>query len=175
MKIKSVKIIAGANVYSHEPVVVARLELGELRGTESRDAADFNVRLLEQLPGLRKHFCDAGKPGGFVRRLHGGTHFNHVVEHIAVELLAETGLARRDKKICGKNECDDSNVVLETTAVETTRCVLPLAAEFADSILKDTSVLIEEKIIQAKTIVADYELCSSGRTTVEAAARRGIR
>lgn len=31
MKIESIRVITGANVYSHEPVVVARLDLAELK------------------------------------------------------------------------------------------------------------------------------------------------
>ncbi|MBA3334592.1 MAG: cyanophycin synthetase [Acidobacteria bacterium] len=174
MKIESVRIINGANVYSHQPVIVARLDLEKLKGTESRDAADFNPRLLERLPGLRKHFCDAGKPGGFVRRLHNGTHFNHVIEHIAIELLAQAGLAPRDKKICNKDERDDSLAVIETTAVETTRYLMPLAADFADAIIKEKSFSFEEKITEAKNIASDTELGPSGQAIVGAAEKRGI-
>jgi cyanophycin synthetase len=89
------------------------------------------------LPKLTEHFCDAGEAGGFAKRLHDGTHFNHVVEHIAIEMLAETGLAQRDEKICNKDEKDDSLAVIETTAVETTRYVMPLATEFAAAILEE--------------------------------------
>lgn len=111
--------------------------------------------------------------GGFVEHLHDGTHFNHVVEHIGVEMLAQAGLAPRDKKICLGGEKTDAPAVIETTAVETARYILPLASEIADSILKQTSVSIEEKIAEEKTIAADYELGPSERTIVEAATRRG--
>ncbi len=174
MRIESVKVLKGANVYSHQPVIVARLDLEKLKGTESRDAADFNARLLERLPGLRRHFCDAGEPGGFVRSLHNGTYFNHVIEHIAIEMLAQAGHAPRDRKICSKNEKDDSLAVIETTAIETTRYLMPIAAKFADALVKEKSFSFEEKITKAKDIAAADELGPEGKAIVEAAARRGI-
>ncbi len=173
MRIESVKVINGASIYSHQPVVVARLDLEKLKGTESRDAADFNVRLLERLPGLRKHFCDTGEPGGFVRYLHNGTHFNHVIEHIAIEMLAQAGLAPRDKKICKKKK-DDSLAVIETTSVETARYVMPIAADFAEAVLREKTFVVNEKIIEAKKIATNTELGPSGQAIVEAAEKRGI-
>jgi cyanophycin synthetase len=174
MKIESLRILNGANVYSHEPVLVMRLDLEELRNKQSREISGFNERLLAALPNLREHYCDAGKPGGFVKHLNEGTHFNHVVEHAALELLALAGFDRRHKKACGGDEKDVSKAIIETTTVETSRYLMPVAAEFVDSIVKETIFSIEEKIIEAKDIAADTELGPSTMAIVEAAARRGI-
>ena len=174
MKIELIKALNGANVYSHQPVVLMQLDLENLKGVESHEIEGFNARLLEKLPELSEHYCSLGKPGGFVERLHSGTHFNHVVEHIAIEMLARAGFGERKKKTCTGNECDDSKAVIETTTVETTRYVMPVAAEFAEAIVKETSFAVEEKIIEAKDIAADTELGPSGRTIVEAAEKRGI-
>lgn len=158
MKIQSISATGDANADALEPFyIVARLELGDLRGRTSNRVAGFNARLLELLPRLGEHYCDYRQMGGFVEHLFDGTHFNHVVEHIAVELLAEAGAAARNRKICGKDESDDSNVVIETTTVETTRCILPLAVEIADSIVRETSFSIVEKIGEAKIIAARCE------------------
>ena len=151
-----------------------RLDLEDLSGRESREVAGFNERLLEALPDLEKHFCSLGKPAGFVERLHKGTHFNHVIEHIAIEMLAQAGFDVRDKKTCNGDEKDDSKAVIETTTVETTRYLMPVAAEFAEAIVKEKSFAVEEKIIEAKEIAADTELGPSGKTIVEAAKKRGI-
>ena len=174
MKIESIKALNGANVYSHEPVVVMRLDLEDLKGCKSVEIEGFNRRLLDALPELGEHYCTLGKPGGFVERLNSGTHFNHVVEHIAIEMLAQAGLGERKKKKCTGDERDDSKAVIETTTIETTRYVMPAAAEFAEAIIKETSFAVEEKIIRAKDIAADTELGPSGRTIVEAAEKRGI-
>jgi hypothetical protein len=47
MKIESLKVINGANIYSHQPVIVARLNLEKLKNKQSREVADFN-ELLEE-------------------------------------------------------------------------------------------------------------------------------
>lgn len=163
MKTKSITLFDFASRNNFQPMVMLRLDLGELKGKESREVADFNVRLLELLPGLRKHFCTLGCKGGFVRRLHQGTHFNHVVEHIALELMALAGFDYRNKKACNGDERDDSKVVLETTSVETTRYLLPVAADLAESLIVEESFFLEEKIAEAKRIGS----ASKPRTTAQ--------
>src|SRR4051812_26004039 len=158
MKIETLRALNGANVYSHEPVLVMWLDLEELQNKQSSEIAGFNERLLKALPKLHEHFCDAGKPEGFVERLREGTHFNHVIEHAALELLALAGFDQRREKACGGDEKDASKAVIETTTVETSRYLMPVAAEFVDSIIKEKSFSIEEKIIEAKEIAADTEL-----------------
>jgi cyanophycin synthetase len=174
VKIESIKTIKGANVYSHQPVILMRFDPENLSGKRTREISGFNERLLELFPNLKAHFCNRGHAGGFVERLAEGTHFNHVVEHIAAEILAQAGFAERDKKICNGDEKNDSLAVLETTVVETTRYVLPAAAEITEAIIKEKAFSIEEKITEAKIIAADTELGPSAAAIVEAAERRDI-
>lgn len=174
MKIETLRVLNGANIYSERPVLLMHLDLEDVKDKLSLHIAGFNERVLELLPQLREHYCDAGKPGGFVNRMAAGTHFNHVIEHVAMELLASAGFDKRDKKVCGGSEKDDSKAVIETTAVETTRYLMPVAAELVDSVIKETSYNVEEKVIEAKEIAADTELGPSTMTIVEAAESRGI-
>lgn len=153
-------------------MIMLRLDLGKLKGMESREAADFNVRLLELLPGLRKHYCTLGCSGGFVRRLHQGTHFNHVIEHIALELMALSGVDERHKKACNGDEKDDSKVIVETTSVETTRYLLPAALELAESLVVEKSFFLEEKISEAKRTVAGTKRKATGQIMVETGGRQ---
>ena len=174
MKIESIKILKGANVYSHRPVSVMRLDLEDLKGRESRDVENFNRRLVEALPELKKHFCDRGHEGGFVERLEEGTRFNHVVEHVALELLAQAGFDMRDKDACRGDESDDSKAIIEMTTVETTHYLMPVAAELTEAIIEEKSFLTEEKIIEARAVAADTELGPSTAAIVRAAEKRGI-
>jgi UDP-N-acetylmuramyl tripeptide synthase len=174
MRVESVRAITGANVYCHQPVIVARLDLGKLKDKRSRDAAGFNNRLLEKFPGLREHCCECGRGGGFVERLEEGTYFNHVVEHIAFEMLAQAGLERRDVKFCGADERDVGRAVIKTTVVEAARFLLSIAAEIVEAILEEKFYAFEDKIIEAKIIAAGAELGPRERAIVEAAEKRGI-
>jgi cyanophycin synthetase len=76
----------GRNIYSHRPVIKAVVDIGELYDTPTNQLELFNERLLQILPGLRKHCCSLGYEGGFVERLKEGTYIAHVTEHMALEL-----------------------------------------------------------------------------------------
>jgi cyanophycin synthetase len=174
MKIELIRTFAGVNAYSHRPVILMEIDLEELKGKESLEIPDFNRRLLEFLPNLREHYCDAGEAGGFVERLSDGTHFNHVIEHVAMELLSLAGFDRRRGKFCTGNEKDDSRAVIETTMVETARYLMPAGADLVEAVLADQTFSVEEKILEAREIAAETELGPSAATVVEAAERRGI-
>jgi cyanophycin synthetase len=174
MKIESIKSFSGVNIYSHQPVLMIELDLEELKGKDSREVSGFNAQLLELLPNLYEHYCASGKPGGFVERMQKGTHFNHVIEHAAIELLALAGFDKRHEKSCNGDEKDDSRAVIETTTVETTRYLMTAAAELVEAVVNEKPFSIEEKILEAKDIAADTELGPSATAIAEAAERRGI-
>src|SRR5215208_6974180 len=93
MNIQSIRTLSGPNVYSHRPVLLMRLDLGDLYERESHEPPGFVGRLLALLPGLREHHCSKGYAGGFVERLHEGTYFGHTVEHVALELMVLADIA----------------------------------------------------------------------------------
>src|SRR4051812_160732 len=86
MRIEQIKTVPGPNVFSHDPVLVMRLDLEDLVGKESYQIPGFIDRLIATLPGVHEHHCGLGRRGGFVERLRGGTWFGHIVEHVALEL-----------------------------------------------------------------------------------------
>lgn len=174
MKIKSIKPLPGANVYSHNSVILVRLAPEDRTSRPSRKLAGFNARLLETLPRLKEHFCRSNKKGGFCERLRSGTHFNHVFEHVLLELLSQAGDEKRFGNFCGGSELDISKAVIETTAVETARYLVPAAVELIDAVAEEKSFLLEEKILEAKEIYSYTELGPSTKIIVEAAERRGI-
>ncbi|HYG83044.1 MAG TPA: hypothetical protein VD861_21790, partial [Pyrinomonadaceae bacterium] len=92
MRIDKIRTIAGPNVYTYQPVLVARLFLEELTDVASTEVPGFIDRLLIALPSLREHRCSKGRPGGFVERLHEGTYFAHIVEHVVLELTEHAGI-----------------------------------------------------------------------------------
>ena len=86
MHLHRIRTLAGPNIFSHRPMLAMELDLGDLYAVESSSVPGFNQRLMQLLPGISDHHCASGKPGGFVKRLHEGTYFGHVVEHVALEL-----------------------------------------------------------------------------------------
>jgi cyanophycin synthetase len=93
VRLESLRHLSGPNVFTAKPVSLARIELDGLTGKETTDYPGFASRLAAALPGLARHHCAAGRPGGFLDAMARGTYFGHVTEHVALEL---SGLAGRD-------------------------------------------------------------------------------
>jgi cyanophycin synthetase len=91
MKVLETGIYRGPHLYSHRPMVRIQVDLGPLEAYPTNLIEGFTASLLAELPGLAKHGCCYGVPGGFVRRLEGGTWMGHVVEHVALELQSVAG------------------------------------------------------------------------------------
>lgn len=51
--------------------------------------------ILEALPGLVRHPCECGSAHGIAAEL-GDTEMPHLIEHVALELLAVSGAPRRE-------------------------------------------------------------------------------
>src|SRR5919107_3111358 len=75
----------GPNCWRLAPVIACDLRLGSLESLTSADVPGFADRLLAALPSLQGHPCSRGRAGGFVERLHEGTGWPHVLEHVALE------------------------------------------------------------------------------------------
>ncbi|MCO8018801.1 cyanophycin synthetase [Brevundimonas diminuta] len=91
MQVLERSVYRGPHLYSARPMVRIRLDLGRMEDWPTDRLGDFSTRLLEALPGLDRHGCCYGEPGGFVRRLRDGTWFGHVAEHVALELQTRAG------------------------------------------------------------------------------------
>src|SRR5215203_5508498 len=136
MKIENIRTLNGPNVYSYRPVLLMRLDLGELAERESREFNGFNERLLTILPGIKNHHCSLGRPGGFVTRLNEGTYFGHVAEHVALELTELAGIGKSH----GKTRHDSGsvyNVAIEFTAEKASTFLLEQAVKLVETLLRE--------------------------------------
>lgn len=173
MIIESIRALTGPNVYSYRPALVMSLNLGELAEHESREFNGFNERLLALLPGLETHHCSLGRPGGFVTRLHAGTFFGHIVEHVALELTELAGVGT----IHGKTrhyESTSYNVVIEYRAVKATTYLLEQSVDLVQTLVQQQPFALAPVIEKAKRLVATHEAGPSTRAIMQAAERRGI-
>ena len=173
MKIESIRTLSGPNVYSYRPVLLMRLDLGELVERESREFNGFNERLLTILPGIQNHHCSLGHPGGFVIRLEEGTYFGHIVEHVALELTEQAGIGKSH----GKTRHDSGsvyNVAIEFRAAKASTYLLEQAVRLVEAVLRDRVFDVKPVLEEAKRLVADAETGPTTRSITEAAERRGI-
>jgi cyanophycin synthetase len=177
MRIADIHPIPGPNVYSHRPVLVMKLLLEDLSKRESLTIPGFNDRLLALLPGVHEHHCSKGYAGGFVVRLHEGTYFGHIIEHVALELTEWAGVPTFHGKTRHAGEPDHPDcylVVIEYKAEKGTEYLLRTAVELVQALVNGEPFPLEERIEEAKRIIAHTELGPSTKAMVEAAARRNI-
>src|SRR3954465_13298175 len=135
MKILNIRTIPGPNVYSHQPVLVMKLDLEDLAGRESYELPGFIDRLLQLLPGCYEHYCGLGRRGGFVERLRGGTYFGHIVEHVALELTDAVGISTNRGKTVDAGPPNLYDVVVEYRAEHAMRYLLETAVAFVDALV----------------------------------------
>ena len=174
MRVDKIRTLAGPNIYTHKPVLVMKLYLEGLAETESTEVAHFNERLLAALPGVREHHCSKGRAGGFVERLASGTYFGHIVEHVALELSERAGVPVYFGKTLYADEPGCYHVVVAYKAERGMRFLLQVAVELVEALVNGEAYPLEEKLAEARRLIARTELGPSTRAIVEAARRRGI-
>lgn len=91
MEIEHVTFYAGPNRHTLRSAVEAVVRLGAYGREPSSAHPDFAPRLLAALPGLGEHVCSEGHRGGFEERMQAGTYLGHVAEHVALEILFQSG------------------------------------------------------------------------------------
>src|SRR5256714_4843454 len=91
LEVSRIRALRGPNYWRLAPVIACDVRLGELEELTSIDVPGFCDRLVEALPSLREHPCSRGTTGGFVDRLREGTHWPHILEHVALELQTLAG------------------------------------------------------------------------------------
>ncbi len=93
MRVIERAVYRGPSLFARLPMIRLQLDLGALADRPTSTLPGFADALLARLPGLERHGCSYGVPGGFARRLHDGTWLGHVAEHVALELQARGGHA----------------------------------------------------------------------------------
>jgi len=91
LRVSRIRALRGPNYWRLAPVIACDVRLGELEEMSSVDIPGFCDRLIDALPSLREHPCSRGTTGGFVERLKEGTHWPHILEHVALELQTLAG------------------------------------------------------------------------------------
>jgi cyanophycin synthetase len=85
------RVFRGPNVWARVPVVMLKLDIGELEARPSNKIPGFYEEIVQLLPSLHHHYCSVGRPGGFLERMRDGTWMGHILEHVALELQTLAG------------------------------------------------------------------------------------
>lgn len=175
MQIINTQRFCGRNMYCHRPVMKITVDIGECADKPTKDIKDFNEKLVEYLPGLRKHTCSLGYEGGFYHRLFEGTYMAHVLEHIIIELQLLAGFnIKFGKTRQASEEGSEYNIIFEYVnercGVESAK----LAVDIANLIISNGSINISRLIEDLKIIATESSLGPSTAAIVAEAKKRGI-
>lgn len=91
LKVLERSVYRGPHLYSARPMIRIQVDLGDLEHFPTNRLPGFNAALVGLLPGLARHGCSHGRPGGLLERMNDGTWLGHVIEHVALELQTLAG------------------------------------------------------------------------------------
>ncbi len=158
IRILEAAVYRGPHLYSRTPMVRIQVDLGSQAGRGTDRRPGLVAGLLEALPGLNRHHCSTGHPGGFVERLHEGTLLGHVIEHVALELQVEAGMsASRGKTRAVRGHEGVFNVMFAYEDEQVGRLAGRIAAQLVESLLDNSDRRIEGLDIIAAEPVRDAD------------------
>lgn len=174
MEIISVRILEGPNIYSFNPVLKVRLNIGSYEDIPSSQIDGFNDRLTELLPGLKEHQCSRGRPGGFVERLHDGTYLAHIFEHVLIELQCAVGYRIGFGKARGAGTAGIYDVVAGFRNAEAAVAAAYAAETLLKAVLNSQAFDVGKALAHIRQAGSNYELGPSTGAICQVAIRRGI-
>lgn len=174
MEILSHRFFSGPNRHSLESSLEVIVDLKELRDRSTLEHPCFVEHLLAVMPGLDRHHCSRGVPGGFCQRLHQGTYLGHVTEHVGLELLYLAG----ELGTYGKTREQDSPqivmIVIETTTEKGGLLALEHAMDIVTALWAETPINFSEHQQTVRNGVARARLGPSTAAIAASAMARGI-
>lgn len=171
MRIIEVATYRGPHLYSRTPMVRIRIDLAEQAARSTAERPGLTERLLAAVPGLDRHHCSTGHPGGFVERLHDGTLLGHVVEHVALELQVEAGMpASRGKTRAVRGRDGVYDVLFAYEDAQVGRLAGRVALRLVESLLDPADRGIQDLDLVAPATGADDP--AAGREALRALAAR---
>jgi cyanophycin synthetase len=172
--IRSMRALSGPNLYAYMPVIHVVIDIGPYEERPSSDFLGFVERITEWLPGLQKHECSLGYPGGFIERLHRGTYLGHICEHIALELQNQMGFSVSFGRARGTGERGVYNVVFAYKEEEPAREVFITALRMTLAAMHDEPFDVQGEINRLLDLADEYRLGPSTAAIVAAAKARDI-
>jgi len=181
VKLIETRVYRGPSLYGYRPVIRLTVDLEELEQYPSTKLPGFVERLLKDLPTLVEHGCSYGHAGGFIKRLHEGTWFGHIVEHVAIELQCLAGTPVTYGKTRGAGKEGVYHIIYSFEEERVGKRAGDLAMRYLRSILPEgfTDRLtpapdLREEMEDLARLAEKVALGPSTRSLVEEAKRRGI-
>lgn len=172
--IRSIRALRGPNLYAYMRVLHIVMDIGPYEEKPSSDFPGFVERLTTWLPGLQKHECSLGRPGGFIERLKRGTYLGHITEHVTLELQTMMGFNVAFGRARGTGERGVYNVVIAYGEEEPARAAFDTALRLILAAMHDEPFDLQAELERLYEIADDYRLGPSTGAIVKAAQKRDI-
>jgi cyanophycin synthetase len=174
VKILESRFYEGRNIWSPRPVLQARLFLSPREQVPTSEIPGFNEMLAAQLPGLAKHTCSRGYPGGFLERLREGTYLGHVVEHVALEVQSAAGFPVSFGKTLRGNVPDTWDLIISCRTPGLGAAALETAVDLVAAVLERQPFDVAKALERLEAVGDATCLGPSTESILEACCRRGI-
>jgi len=172
--VRNIRVLRGPNLYAYMPVLQIVMDIGSYEERPSNSFPGFVDRITQWLPGLWKHECSVGKPGGFIERLNRGTYLAHITEHITLELQNVMGFEVAFGRARGIGEEGVYNVIISYKEEEPARRAFDTALRMVLAAMHDEPFNVADEVEALLQCADDYRLGPSTAAIVNAARRRKI-
>ena len=174
IQVTRIRPLRGPNYWRLAPVIACDLRLGSLEKVTSADIPGFTDRLVGYIPTLHEHPCSRGEEGGFVARLRDGTHFPHILEHVALELQTLAGSDVSFGRVVQSGDPDAWWVIVAYEDEEVGLAAMREAVRIIKACISGEPIDVSEITSDLCDLREDTRLGPSTATIVEEARRRGI-
>jgi len=172
--VRMIRVLRGPNLYAYMPVIQVVLDIGPYEERPSTTFPVFVDRITTWLPGLHKHECGLGHPGGFVERLRRGTYLAHIVEHITLELQTVMGFDVTFGRARSMSETGVYNVVFAYRQEQPARAAFETALRLTLAAMHDEPFDIQAELERLLLLADQYRLGPSTAAIIKAARERDI-
>ena len=169
-------IYRGPNLWARVPVILLKVDIGELEDRPSNLIDGFTDELVTLMPSLFDHYCSLGRPGGFIERLREGTWMGHVLEHVALEFQSLAGSDGSRGLTRSTDERGVYNVVYQYSQQDVGLAAGDAGVRLLNALIyKDDPEFAYEQVLERVIRVAErLAYGPSTKALVDEAERRGI-
>jgi len=170
------RVYRGPNIWARVPVIVLKVNIGELEDRPSNVIEGFTDDLIGLIPTLYEHYCSLGRPGGFIERLREGTWMGHVVEHVALELQSLAGSEGTRGLTRSTDERGIYNVVYQYQQPDLGKAAGDLAVRLVNALIyrNDEEFNYQTELEKLIRLAERIAYGPSTKALVDEAERRGI-
>ena len=174
LQVSRIRALPGPNYWRLAPVIACDVQLGSLEHVKSADVPGFYERLTDAIPSLAEHCCTRQEPGGFLERLKEGTHFPHILEHVALELQSLAGTDVSFGRVVPSGDPDIWWVIVAYEEEEVGLQAMRDAVKIIRACISGEEIDVQRICDDLQTLYESVRLGPSTAAVVEEAKRRGI-